>query len=66
MVEQPGTENSYDFVVENTSSILEDYDLLASTNPVSSFVTVDSITFNGLSFTSPPDSASAGARQRGR
>jgi hypothetical protein len=57
VVEQPGTENSYEFVIENTSSILDDYDLLASTNPVSSFVTVDSITFNGLSFTSPPDSA---------
>jgi uncharacterized repeat protein (TIGR01451 family) len=56
-VKQPGTDYSYEFVIENPSGILEDYDLLASTDPASSFVTVDSITFNGLSFTAPPDSA---------
>jgi uncharacterized repeat protein (TIGR01451 family) len=57
VLRQPGTNYSYDFVVQNTSSILEDYDLLASSSPVSSFITIDSTTFNGLSFTAPPDSA---------
>jgi uncharacterized repeat protein (TIGR01451 family) len=57
ILRQAGTDYSYEFVIENTSSILDDYDLLASTDPASSFVSVDSITFNGLSFTSPPDSA---------
>ncbi|UCC81740.1 MAG: DUF2341 domain-containing protein [Gemmatimonadota bacterium] len=57
ILRQAGTDYSYEFVVENTSSVLDDYDLLASTDPASSFVSVDSITFNGLSFTSPPDSA---------
>lgn len=57
ILRQAGTDYSYEFVVENTSSILDDYDLLTSTDPASSFVSVDSITFNGLSFTAPPDSA---------
>jgi len=57
LLRQPGTDYSYDFTVKNTSSILDDYDLLASTDPTSSFLSVDSITGTNVTQGAQPDSA---------
>jgi uncharacterized repeat protein (TIGR01451 family) len=57
VLRQPGTDYSYDFTVKNTSSVLDDYDLLASTDPTSSFLSVDSITGTDVSQGAQPDSA---------
>ncbi len=50
------TDYSYAFTLNNGSSVLEDFDLLASTDPASSFITIDSITGGGISDSGVADS----------
>jgi uncharacterized repeat protein (TIGR01451 family) len=57
VTKEAGTEYSQEFTIANGAGVTDDFDLLAWTGPAVSFITVDSITFNGLSFTSPSDSA---------
>jgi uncharacterized repeat protein (TIGR01451 family) len=56
VVRLAGTDYSYAFTLNNGSSVLEDIDLLASTDPASSFITIDSITGGGISDSGVADS----------
>jgi hypothetical protein len=57
VLREAGTDYSQDFAVTNNGGVIDDFDLLTSVGPASSFLTVDSITGANVTQGANPDSA---------